>query len=141
MKRRFMQQNCYGKIFRLVAPKEAQLAFEVGSPLDFGQDFAPQTRIFEQPHSVSGFSFGENADQFLPDAFLADLVNRGRHFTNGSPGRRFDPITEARAKADSAQNSQLVFFEALTRIADGADEFLLDILLTIDEIENLFCQW
>ena len=57
-------------------------------------------------------------------------------FADGSVGRGFHGVAEARGEADCAEHTKFVFGETAGRFADGADDFGGEISAAADEIED-----
>ena len=79
----------------------------------------------------------ENSHQFFADALGADLVDRRRLRHDRVPRRRLDLELEHRREPHRAQHPQTIFGKALRRIANRADNSLLQIRSTANEIDDL----
>src|SRR6185312_14161467 len=81
-------------------------------------------------------AFGEHFCEFVADALARNLMNLRRELLDGVKGFRFNRVMEARGEADGAQHAKLVFGETLGGIADGADDFCVEIAASADEVED-----
>src|SRR5215475_11131538 len=131
-----MQQDSHRKIRIRSGMKRSQRVLEVIRPDDLRQHFSSQTRFVEHSKSTSRLTFGQDAGQLFPDAFLAYLMDFGRHRAYGSPGVLLDRVTQPGAKPYCPENTKLVFFEACMRIADGAHDLRIDVFLAMDVIDH-----
>ena len=87
----------------------------------FGQDNVEQSGFVQQFEAAARAAFREDANQFVADAFggngghqfaqIPDRPHRLRFYCEAEPGR----------EAHSAQHPEVVFTEALFRIADRAN--------------------
>ena len=95
--------------------------------IDLRQDLFQQAGAVQQFEGAACAAFGEHPRELVADALAADLVNlTGKGVDRGS-GPLFDREIEAGGKAHGAQHAELVLFEALLRIADGADDMRAEI--------------
>src|SRR5262249_44711787 len=56
---------------------------------------------------------------------------------NGIPGLLLDRVAQPRAEPDSSENPKFVFLKSRVRIADGANDFRVDICASIDVVNDL----
>src|SRR5262245_53418506 len=96
-----------------------------------------QPAFVEQLQSSPGVYSREHLDQFIANPFRADLRDLRRHRSHCRESPRLNLITEGARQSDTTQHAELVFREAVPRLADRADDPSLDILLTADEIQHL----
>src|SRR5206468_12676027 len=107
-------------------------------PLQFRQDLATQARLVQHPKAARGLSLRQYAQQLFANPLAADLVDLGGHRAYRVPGFALDCVSQFRTEPNRAEHSQLIFFESGTRIADGADQPGLDILLTMHIVDEAF---
>ncbi len=107
---------------------------EVG---DFGEDVREQIGFAQQGDCGGAIRVDEHAADFHADAFGADGVDVGGHCLDGGERVGVDREVECGGEADGAEHAELVFADAQARIADGADDALLEILLAADVIDDL----
>src|SRR2546425_1225367 len=86
-------------------------------------------------------AFRQDPAEFISNAFAADLMDFRGHCTNGIPCPWLNPVIQPRAKPNSSQNPEFVFLESRERIADGSNDFGIDICAAIDVIEDFAGQW
>src|SRR4051812_18476500 len=106
-----MQQNTHREIALALARQHTQRLLDMFGPAQFGKHLSSQARLLEHSKATSRLSFGQNACDLFPNAFVTDLMDPGRHRQNGVPGSLLDGKTEARSEADRTKYSQLVFLK------------------------------
>ena len=101
-----------------------------------GRISCKQSGSIEQFEAAARAAFGEDARQFVADAFGRDAVDQ-----RASGGwRRMSPArfeAEPRGETDGAQQPQMVFAETRRGIADGADDARFEVGAAADEVEDL----
>ena len=100
-----------------------------------GSTSCEQAGFVEQLEGAAGVALGEHLGQLVANALAADGVNARRERADGGESGGFDLEPEARGKAHGAQQAQLVFFEALLGVADGADDAGIEIGEAADVVE------
>jgi len=131
-----MEQNSKRKIQRGSGWEEFQRKLRVFIPWQGRQNLRQQAGLIEQPKTSSRSAFSENARQFVSNPFGADLFDGWGHAANGIPSPRVDRVSQARAKTNGPQQPQFIFFEALIRVADSADDPVTNVSLTGDVINH-----
>src|SRR5260370_39790551 len=85
-------------------------------------------------------AFDQHLGEFVAHSFARDLVNLRRKLLDGGHGCGLDGVLEARGEAHSAQHSQLVFSKTQRGVADSADDFRFQVLLSADVVQNFVIQ-
>ena len=102
---------------------------------DFGENFAEQAGIVQQLEGGAGLlGFGQQAEEFIADAFGADAVDLRGQRRNSRTGGGVEGKIERSGEAHRAQQAQVVFLKAGGWIADGADEARGEIGLAADVV-------
>jgi hypothetical protein len=111
--------------------------FDADHGIDLGQDFLEQAGVAQELEGLAGLlRFGQQAEQFVADAFGADAADlRGELLDGGERGGSMAK-PRVRSEADGAQHAQVVLGEADGGIADGADEVRVEIGAAADEIAD-----
>jgi hypothetical protein len=107
----------------------------------FGQDHAQHACIVHQADSRHRIGQSEDAEQFHRHAFAADAFQRFGQFAAGRQCPVFGLASEARLEAEIAQDAQVIFANALARIADKAHPARLQIGQPAEEIGDLQRFW
>src|SRR5271165_2420622 len=81
--------------------------------------------------------FGQHASQLVAHALARHGVNFLRELLHRLKRAWLDGIFKACGEAHGAQHAQLVFCEAQSRVADGADDSGLQIVAAANEVEHL----
>ena len=86
----------------------------------------------------SGQSRGgrEGEAEFFANAFGADAGKVGGVLLDGGLGCRVYGEIESGGEADGAQQAQVVFAEAIGGVADGAEDFVIEVVPAADEVEE-----
>lgn len=87
----------------------------------FGEEDVEESGGVEEFETAAGAAFGEDTGEFIPDAFGGDGGDGGGEAREGVPGGGFDFKAKAGGEADSAEQAEAVFGEALDGVADGAE--------------------
>ena len=83
-------------------------------------------------------AFGEHLVEFVANALTADLANICCESLDGGKSLGLNFVAQAGCKTDCAQHAQFVFGESLLRIADGANDVVFQVGLTMNVVEDLF---
>lgn len=103
---------------------------------DFGEDGFEEVQFVEEFEASAGVGFGEDASQFVAGSFGGDGGDFETVGADGFGGFRFDIEGETGGEADGAEEAEMVLGEALGGAADGADEFVGQVGLAIDIVED-----
>src|SRR5262249_54225828 len=106
---------------------------------DFRQDLLQRTSVVEQLKCSPRAPLGEHLQAFVANALTAYLVNLWREFADSSKRAGVNLIAKAGSKANSPKHAQLVFRKSLARVADGTDDFALQIFATAHIVEHFLC--
>lgn len=90
----------------------------------------------ERPGRRMGW-FIEDGAQFLADAFGADLRKVPGLRPDGGGGGGFDGEIEACRETDGAEQAKMILGEPFFGIANGANEIVVDICLSADQVDHL----
>src|SRR5262245_7213533 len=131
-----MKQYAKPKVGGRSTLQKFQGLFDVGRPLEFRQDLCAQSGFFKHSYPARSLAFHQNSRQLISNTFAGDLVDLGRHCQDRIPSLLLDRVAQPRAETDGSENSQFVFFESRARIADGANDFCIDIGAAIDVIND-----
>jgi len=111
--------------------------FDAGHALDLGQDFLQKSGIAQELEGLSSLGrFGQQAEQFIADAFGADAADLRGQLLDRGEGGRFEGKAEGGGKPDRPQQAQVVLGKTPGRVADGADDPGLQIRPPVDEISD-----
>jgi hypothetical protein len=83
---------------------------------------------------------GENAAEFFADAFAADADERGGVSPEGVERAGFNVEVETSGETNGAEGAEVVFFEPLVGIADGADDALVDVGQAVDVVDDVIAR-
>ena len=108
-------------------------AFERG---DFRQDVAEQVGFAQQVEGDGAVRVGEHAADFHADALGADRRQFAGHRLDGGERGRLDREVERGGEAHGAEHAELVFGETQARVADGADQLALEVVVAADVIDD-----
>ena len=100
-----------------------------------------EAEIEEQAHRFGAARMRQHATQLLGDAFGTDDRDLAGHRADRRLGSRVDGQREAGRHADAAEHTQLVFREAMPRLADGAEDLRVEIGPATNIVEQLIRDW
>lgn len=81
-------------------------------------------------------AFGEDFGQLLANAFRRNLVDMASLRADGLKRARLDRKLQSRREPHRAQHAELVFFETLRGIADGAQKSCLQVISAAYKVQN-----
>ena len=82
-------------------------------------------------------SFRQDPNQLVANPLGRNAQNLSVQLLDGGQSGGLDFETEARRETHGPQHAQMVFFKALLRIADGADDAATQIGQAVDEVNHL----
>src|SRR5271170_5822636 len=100
------------------------------------QHLRQQAQLIEQFESAASSALGENFGELVVQAFRGNHENFGSEPPNGCGSLGLDREMETRREAYSANEAQLVFFEAALGIANGANNSRAQIGPAVNVVEN-----
>ncbi len=103
---------------------------------NFGQNMNQQAGFFEEAEAVLSVALGEDAGEFVADAFGGNASNRGSLGGDGGAGVGVKGEAEASRKTDGAEKAEMVFAKAKGGVANGADEAAGEIVAAANEVED-----
>lgn len=103
----------------------------------FGKEDVEQSGGVEEFETAAGAAFGEDAGEFIADAFGGDGGDGGGEVREGVPGGGFDFEAKAGGEADGAEQAEAVLREALCRVADGAETAGVEVGEAVDVVGDL----
>ena len=106
----------------------------------FRQNVAQQAGCVQQFEPAPRAAFGQDANQFVANPLGRNAQNLSVQLLDGRQRRGLDFEAEARRETDGPQHPQMVFLEALFRIADGADDAGAQIGQAADVVDDLGIQ-
>ena len=101
-----------------------------------GKEDFEQSGGVEEFGATAGAAFGQDAGEFVADAFGGDGGDGGSEAREGVPGGGFDFEAEAGGEADGAEQTEAVFGEALRGVADGAEAAGLEVGESVDVVDD-----
>src|SRR5688572_29964911 len=90
----------------------------------------------KQSKANGSAAFGKDSRELLANPLGAYLPDLRRHFLHGGPRRGFNGISQAGAESNRPKQTELVLAEALLRIADRANNPVLDIVLSGNVVDD-----
>src|SRR6185437_5486369 len=104
---------------------------------DFGQYLRQQTGAVQQFETAARASFREHFVQLVANALAAHLMNVRGQLANGQQRVRLNLVSQPRGEADCAHHAQLVFAKAQMWLANGANQFSLEIGAPPNKVQHL----
>jgi hypothetical protein len=95
-----------------------------------------QAALGEEFHAAARPAAHQDPTDFIPDPLGADPPDGGYLTPDGREGCLFDHEVERSRKADRPEHPQVIFSEALLRIADRPDEMPLDVAAALHMIDD-----
>ena len=137
-------RSCRGKTFEHHAGVNPDVAFGMvlGWLLDafhggdFGEQLLEKAGFVEEFETEACSAFSEELGEFVANAFRGDGMNLRGVIFYGGEGLFFDGKTETRGETDGAQHPQFVFGKTAVRVANGADQAVVQIGLAADVVEH-----
>jgi len=96
-----------------------------------------QAGVHEEVEASSAIFMGDDFGEFVGDAFGGNFGEKGGVFFEGGVGGGFDVEARFEGEADGAEESEGVFLKAFGGVADGADEFVVEVGLAVDEVDDV----
>lgn len=92
---------------------------------------------FEDGSGVCPSGMQEHSTEFFADAFAADAAEFGGVDSDGVGGITLDDEVKPSGEANGAEGTEVVFGEALVRVADSAEASLTEIVEAADVIDDV----
>ena len=104
------------------------------------EDRGDQAGLERQVHGTHAAGMDEHPPQLLGDPLGGDALDLAGHGPQRGVGCRLDLEPEPRRQADGPQAAQLVFAQPRRRVADGAQDVVLQVGLAADVVDHLVGQ-